>query len=133
LALQCSPWGRLVGAGEQNSGEVRRGLAGEGWGGGLGLLGTGLGCWTGAGRLRRAARRRPGRDGRSGAGSGEVGRPAAQPREGGASMGYGVLASWNGDGIGGKVTFTEQPPWRPAAAWTSGGGRASRPGAVPPF
>jgi hypothetical protein len=37
-------------------------------------------------------------------------------------MGYGVLASWNGDGIGGKVTFTEQPPWRPAAAWTSGGG-----------
>jgi hypothetical protein len=36
LALQCGPWARLAGAGEQNSSEVRRGLAGEGWGKGLG-------------------------------------------------------------------------------------------------
>jgi hypothetical protein len=36
LALQCGPWARLGGAGEQNSSEVHGGLAGEGWGKGLG-------------------------------------------------------------------------------------------------
>jgi hypothetical protein len=47
LALQCGPWARLAGAGEPNSGKVRRGLAGEGWGGGLGTSGARFGHLAG--------------------------------------------------------------------------------------
>jgi hypothetical protein len=50
----------------------RRTLPGKGWGRSYGLLGSGLGCWTGVERLRRAARRRPGRGGRCGGCSGEA-------------------------------------------------------------
>jgi hypothetical protein len=65
----------------------RRSSPGKDWGRAYGLLGVDLGCWARWWWHRRAARRRLGRGGRGGAGSGELGRPAAQPREGGASMG----------------------------------------------
>jgi hypothetical protein len=50
----------------------RRTWSEKGWGRSYGLLGSGLGFWTGVERLRRAARRRPGRGGRGGGCSGEA-------------------------------------------------------------
>jgi hypothetical protein len=66
LVLQCGPLGRPAGAGCRNSASSPAFLAGRGRGEGLGLLGTWFGVLDRAERLRRAARRRPGRDGRCG-------------------------------------------------------------------
>jgi hypothetical protein len=95
VALQCSPWGRLAGAVEQNPARLAGVLAGEGQGKGLGATGTRFG--RSAGAVVAAASGHAGGQGggrrgcrspaRSGLGERETGRLAyVDAREGGGVL-----------------------------------------------
>jgi hypothetical protein len=129
------PLGRPGGAGGANFGELVAGLAGEGRGKGLGLLGAGLRAWLGrgvAGRAGTPAAKGGGRRGcrfpaRGGSVEGKVSqRVVARAREGGGRV---RLACGRPE-----LELAAAAQGRRRTARCGGEGRcASRPGAVAPF